>query len=203
MKEFRHKNRELEFTAISGEVLGSEKYSETHVSSSGGGGYVSRSGGYVSAPSVQSVVLTNHEFWIKTESGLEKDIQLKGHDIPLRQGQKITLLSVGEKNSDSSWYAVLVNHSAQKYWILSTGHDLNKEIKLQMPSGISLLIAALSWAVIYFLTNSTMISTVLSLSYFFLNLIYKLVLSSNVEKAIDLHLEDLAKQALKWSPAHS
>lgn len=141
MKDFVHGKNNVEFRTVTGEVLGSDKYSETQISSSGGGGYVSTHGGHVSAPRIHSSSVTNHEFWIKTEDGLEKDVQLRGVDIPLRPGQKITLISAGRKGAEKAWYSVLVNHSAGRYWFINNADSLNKKLKLELMTGKSLLVA--------------------------------------------------------------
>ncbi|MFP3924494.1 hypothetical protein [Pseudomonas sp. W5-36] len=48
MQNFTHGEKTVEFTSLVGEVIGSEKRSETYLSSSGGGGYVGREGlGYL------------------------------------------------------------------------------------------------------------------------------------------------------------
>lgn len=68
MENFKHRNKEIEFWSVTGEIMAQNKYSETHVSSSGGGGYIGAHGGHIRAPSVHSTTVTNHEFWIKTEA---------------------------------------------------------------------------------------------------------------------------------------
>ena len=118
MDSFKHKNKEIEFWQVTGEVLGQNKYSETHVSSSGGGGHVTQHGGHVSAPKVHSTTVTNHEFWIKTDDGTEESVQLSGYDIPLREGQRITLISAGVKGYDSGYFSILVNHNTSKHWFI-------------------------------------------------------------------------------------
>jgi hypothetical protein len=48
MNEFIFKDFErISFHAVNGTVLSTSKYSETHVSSSGGGGYIGRNGGQI------------------------------------------------------------------------------------------------------------------------------------------------------------
>jgi hypothetical protein len=130
MQDFTFDDKTVEFTALTGEVVGSEKLSETHVSSSGGGGYVGAHGGHVSPPQIRSTSIINHEFWVRTDAGVERDVKLKGHDIPLRTGQRITLISATCKGGTSSRYSVLVNHSAQKQWFLSSGQLLGKFLGL-------------------------------------------------------------------------
>jgi hypothetical protein len=141
MNSFVHRGKEVEFLQVTGEVLGSNKYSETHVSSSGGGGYVGKYGGNVSAPQIHSTAVTNHEFWIKTEDGVEVDIKLQGTDIPLRVGQRISVIAATRKGSERMWYSVLVNHSAGKHWFINKADDLNKLLKLEQCTGKSLIVA--------------------------------------------------------------
>lgn len=120
MESFKNhkKGTELEFSSYTGEVLDSNKYSETRVYSSGGGGTVNSGSGYVDAPTIHSSSSTVHEFWIKESNGNEKAISISGYDIPLRAGQKITAIYAGEKGS-GQYLWTLVNHNAQNHWFLS------------------------------------------------------------------------------------
>jgi hypothetical protein len=158
METFSHRGKDIEFWCVTGEVLGSNKYSETYVSSSGGGGYVGgyvgphggNVSGHVSSPTIHSSTVTNHEFWIKTEDGLEKDIKLVDIDIPLRAGQKITLILAGRKGEDNAWYSILVNHSAGKHWFIKSPEELNEKLKLEVMTGKSLLMSGvIAWGVAY------------------------------------------------------
>lgn len=156
MEDFKHRRKKLEFWSLTGEVLGSNKYSKTQVWSSGGGG-----GGYVhpqhggtinvSAPQVHSRSITHHEFWIKTPDGGEHSIQLVDSDIPLREGQKVTLISCGRKGKGSAYYTILVNHSARKHWFIRTASDLVRLLKLERNT--VLLSVILLFLVGYFTTE--------------------------------------------------
>ena len=87
----------LVFSQVTGRVLDSSKWSETHVSGGGGGTPPNYGGNHPGTKSVdiRSTVTTEHEFWIKDEdTGKEQDIRLSGVDVPLRTGQHITLISV-------------------------------------------------------------------------------------------------------------
>ncbi|WP_051412894.1 hypothetical protein [Methylophilus sp. 5] len=123
MENFKWFDREFEFSALSGEVFSNNKYSETHVSSSGGGGHVDgQYGGHVAAAQVHSTVVTVHEFWIRDDAGKEHPINLRGIDVPLAVGQKITLLAsgfVGKKQH----FVLLLNHKAEKHWHLFKGRE--------------------------------------------------------------------------------
>jgi hypothetical protein len=195
MENFQHENLEVEFRSTTGEILSQNKFSETHVSSSGGGGYVGKHGGHVGAPNVQSESITNHEFWIKTEDGNEKSIQLSGHDIPLREGQKITLISAGVSGKDSRYFSVLINHNANNHWFINKAADLNKHLKIEITSGISITIAVgLLWLVVY-LTNSIGTGAIIAGTFLAYRFIRKMSRVSKVTKALDKHLELLVQQA--------
>lgn len=214
MENFKHRKKEIEFWQLTGEVLGSDKYSETHVSvsSSGGGGYVGPNGGHVSAPKVHSSSssITNHEFWIKTADGLEKDIKLKGADIPLRAGQKITLISAGRKGKDTGWYSVLVNHSAGKHWFINKADDLNNRLRIELMTGKSLIIAAIILFGTAYLTAPESygyfldrnfgraewgVAWGLAIGFGVLRFLIKTVRISSLYKRLNSHLENLAQQA--------
>ena len=102
MENYTHLNKEVVFWKITGEVMDSNKYSETHVSSSGGGGYVGGSGGHISAPRVSSRAVTNHEFWIRTQDGTEESVQLTGHDIPDRKSTRLNSSHIQKSRMPSS-----------------------------------------------------------------------------------------------------
>ena len=117
----------LVFSQVTGRVLDSSKWSETHVSGGGGGTPPSYGGNHPEAKSVdiRSTVTTEHEVWIKDEdTGKEQDIRLSGVDVPLRAGQRITLISLRgwrngrEKNRLDN--VRLVNHDAGGYWQLQS-----------------------------------------------------------------------------------
>jgi len=121
--KFEYKGREAEFSTLTGIVISSQRHSETHVTSSGGGGYVGSNGGYVSAPTVSSYAIDCHDFWLKTTSGEEVSVQLRGMNIPLREGQKVVMLLV-KKPKHSAKYAALINKTTNKYFILANAKEL-------------------------------------------------------------------------------
>ncbi|VVP59735.1 hypothetical protein PS850_06123 [Pseudomonas fluorescens] len=104
MESFKHKNKAVEFSKVTGEVLSQNKYSETRVSSSGGGGYIGKQGGHVQAPKIQTTIIKKQEFWIKKADGTEESVKLTGYDIPLREGQFITLISATTNDAKSTYY---------------------------------------------------------------------------------------------------
>jgi hypothetical protein len=107
---------------VPGLVLSSDKRAETYVH--GGGGLIlgslSEGTGEIfgyTAP-VGSSVLTAHEFWLQTSDG-EMFFQLRGvDDIPLRAGQRITMVGASRSPGAPEIWVALVNHNARAKFIL-------------------------------------------------------------------------------------
>ncbi|MCD8548986.1 MAG: hypothetical protein LRY75_20675 [Shewanella xiamenensis] len=220
MEDFSYRGKEVKFWRVTGEVIGSDKYSETHVSvsSSGGGGYVGPHGGHISAPNIHTTTtaITNHEFWIKTEEGLEKAIKLRGVDIPLRVGQRITIISACRKADGSGWtqdgpgwYSVLVNHSVEKHWYIQSAEELNKNLQLEMFTGISAIMAgAIAFSIAYFTASSGLggknwgtasweLAFWVAGAFFAYRVIVKLSRWFEISSKLKLHLSNLAQFAYK------
>lgn len=201
MEDFKYRGTSIQFWKITGEILGTQKYSETHVSSSGGGGYVNQGNGYISAPTVHSRVVTQHEFWLKTEDGQEVAIKLSGFDIPLREGQKITIISAGNAGENSGWYSVLVNHNAGQHWFLNNAARLNQKLKFAplsitpVVAGMPALILTAILVAISWFTNSTFLAFVICGAFLLYALIKEQARIKEVQQKLDRHLEDLAQWA--------
>ncbi|MBM0212917.1 MULTISPECIES: hypothetical protein [Pseudomonas syringae group] len=196
MQDFTHGDKTIEFTSLVGEVIGSEKLSETHVSSSGGGGYVGREGGHVRAAQISSTSVINHEFWVRDDTGIEHDVKLKGQDIPLRTGQRITLIKVKHKNgSGKGWYSIIVNHSAAKHWFLNSAPALNQLLGLQSLHFKVMMIGIAVIAILGYLTGAYMFAFLAGVGY----LVYRYTVDfkcyKKMETRLNLHLEQLAQQA--------
>lgn len=118
----------LVFGHDTGTVLDTAKRSVTRVSGGGGGGMTFHGGQGGTAPvTISSSATTKHDIWIKDEeTGKDRPIQLSGVDLPLRTGQRITAIYVGErrdaKEPDSWFYAMVVNHDAGRCWNVEKGH---------------------------------------------------------------------------------
>lgn len=149
----------VEFSILTGEVMSSDKYSETHVHGGGGGGYVTTGAlghvhGSTSPVRISSTVDRTHEFWLRAGDGTEHAVRLAHHDIPLRAGQKVSLISFRSAGASNGWYSALVNHSAGRHWHLFRGQGINKKLGVERYTGMSILIAA----GIYLLINTVLVS---------------------------------------------
>ncbi len=119
------------FSTTTGEVLGSNKHSETHVHASGGGGYInSQGGGYVAPPQITSTTINTHEFWLRLPNGKEQSVTLKNVQIPLRTGQKVSLISGFLNKADYGKYLKLINHNELKAWNILSDESIVDEYKL-------------------------------------------------------------------------
>lgn len=108
----RGAKKKVKFWTITGEVISSAKRSDTYVS-----GSTSGYNGQVYGD-VNSNVVVAHEFWLRKPDGTEEEVQLHGHDIPLREGQKVTMLLARPDGRKRGFYVALINHTAGKYWLL-------------------------------------------------------------------------------------
>lgn len=101
------------FNSVNAEVITDPaKWSETHVSSSGGGGYVHpQHGGHVSAPQVSSTVLERSSYFVKTDNG--REIELRDH-VAARKGHVINLV-YGSDNGGESHLLATVNPTTSKF----------------------------------------------------------------------------------------
>ena len=193
MQEFEYNGTVVEFWKIVGEVLGSQKHSETRVTSSGGGGHMNQGTGYVSAPVVSSHTILHHDFWLKTPEGREVPIQLTGVDIPLREAQKITVIAAKNKKKEKGRYAVLVNHSAGRHWLLDQTRNLNEAFEVEKVTNKS---AALTFAVFCLggsLGGEVLYGIAAAVPYGLWRVVRKKRRRAKADSQLNVHLEMLAK----------
>lgn len=145
MDDFVYQNNRIKFKALTGTVLNSEKrsHSDTYTSTSGGGGYIHQGTGYINAPktTTRTVTTHTHEFWLAKEDGTEQCIKLINADIPLREGQRITMISASREGNDQSPWIQLVNHSANRFWnIQNEGEFVQKFIKRSITTHMGMIV---------------------------------------------------------------
>lgn len=106
--------REGWINGVRGKIIGSKVWTETHVSSSGGGGYLHNGTGQVHAPTVHSTIIEKGETWVKTKNGKDVCIPAKitgieGHDVLALWG------NLNEINSQTGPYLYWRNFSTDKH----------------------------------------------------------------------------------------
>ena len=129
MEPFKYKDKVITFSWWTGTVTDSQKRSETHISSSGGYGYIHNGTGSITSPRIHSTVINKHEIWLKHEDGTESTHKIGGADIPLRVGQKVTLIA-GFPQTETGWNLLLYNYNAQKYWYVLNTDEICDYYKL-------------------------------------------------------------------------
>lgn len=104
---------------ISGIVVSSQKHSQTHVYSEGGGGGITTGRnivgdpvlrGKIEAPAVKSYVTTKHEIFLQLKDGREEQLVFPLDDIAVREGHYITLVVVFRTGLDGGYGTRLFNH---------------------------------------------------------------------------------------------
>lgn len=130
MKEISIHAKTILFKVVTGEVLSSDKNYETHVTSTGGGGYVGQYGGHVAAPKISSHSIERHEIWIRDENGVEQSIQLSNANISLRPGQRISVILASHLHGADMQVAAIVNHSAKTSARVYSDEDLAIQLGL-------------------------------------------------------------------------
>jgi len=111
-------NRTVEFTLLTGVVTSSQKHAETHVSSSGGGGYMHKGSGFVSAPVVTSRIITKHEFWVHTEDDQDIPVNLSNVNVSVAEGHKVSLITASVAGLGGAPLVLLINHNAKGHWFI-------------------------------------------------------------------------------------
>jgi hypothetical protein len=88
-------------------------WSETHVSSSGGGGYLQGGTGTVSAPTVRSTSIHRQVFFLKYEDGTQEEFNTPL--ISVAVGHKVTGVWGAKQGNDTGHYLGYYDHTTNKY----------------------------------------------------------------------------------------
>lgn len=178
-----------------GEVMGSSKRSETHVS---GGGSVRDGSGSVS---VSSWVTVKHDFFIKQANGEEYPIQMSGLDIPLRDGQNVSMIYVAKKNVDRGYVGRLVNYSANKFYNTEKARRLLKFLGLRAETSIGTflgLLIGIPILAVLIAGLSLKAGKIIGVSSFIASLIYIVyhTMAESLGSELDKYLDALAQEQL-------
>ena len=169
VSDFMWRDRALQSWTTSGTVLSTEKRTETHIHSTPG--HLSQGPHFTSytSGSVSSSNTVKHEFWIRLDDGVEQAIKLSGRDIPLREGQRITLMSVKSNTAKTGILAGVVNHSANRHWFLTNATAIDRMYRLgrwrsladKSDAILAAFIGLPMWLILLFAIHSTDNGTVL------------------------------------------
>lgn len=113
LPELRVDGAVITLQVFTGTVVGSKTWTETRISSSGGGGYIVKGTGYVSGTRISSDVTRHDELFVRDELGNERDLRLTNVDLPVRQGSRVsTVLGIYEGHSHG-YYVGVYNHDTR------------------------------------------------------------------------------------------
>ena len=104
--------KDIDADVIRGTVYGVQRWSDTHVGSSGGGGYVGTHGGHVSAAQVHSDVVQRQSFFMKCEDG--KDRQMNIESVSVADGHQLTIGWIGSIKEDLVTYVYIRNETTRQ-----------------------------------------------------------------------------------------
>src|SRR5437867_1755183 len=121
MESFSAGGKQVQFWSITGKVASSSKRSDTYVSSSRGPSY----GGGAGALRINSSTVVQQEFFLLADDGKEVAVQLTGHDIPVRDGNNITMIG-GEVSGKGGYWVRMINHDTGRSWDLANSEVYRK-----------------------------------------------------------------------------
>ncbi len=130
----------LEFRAFQGEYHSGATYSETIVSSSGGGGVLGAGGGYVRAPVVRSKSIENREFFLKSGED-ERAYHLQNARLVARDGHIVTVSVVSSKGGGREYCVFAKNHNTGDCVAVSRPRDYQPIFKYNNVEGVLTLAA--------------------------------------------------------------
>lgn len=124
------RGRIIEFGSVWGEVVGCHKHAETRVYGGGGGG----TNGNSSPVSIGSRVTVVQEFFLKPhDGGPERAVALRGVDVPIRDGQAVTMVSAKVQGVEGYYWVRLVNHTADRVWTIADSGDVVEGLAVPWP----------------------------------------------------------------------
>ncbi|MDT8999564.1 hypothetical protein RQP53_09835 [Paucibacter sp. APW11] len=84
---------------IEGEVVSQQKWSETQIRATGGGGYINQGSGLISDVQLSTSSSEQLEFWVRSDDGKETAFRLADTGLALRAGQRVRIARGGKLGS--------------------------------------------------------------------------------------------------------
>ncbi len=102
----------IEYSTVTGTVTSSKKFSETDVRV----GVSTYNDGTLADVYTSSNSYINHEIWLTTDTGKETSVKLHDGDIPLREGQRVTIICLDNKGISNTIPSVIINHNNGQWY---------------------------------------------------------------------------------------
>lgn len=147
---------------ISGKITSITRWSDTHIFSHGGGGFVSKDGGHVAAPQVESTSIQRTELFLTTDNGLEIKLDLSGYNVSFREGSKIIAIRGGERGEKVSSFFYIENVETGETY--SSVNRLVATIPDSTGFGTGIAAFLLSWILSYYLFEISRVDNPLDIS---------------------------------------
>lgn len=198
MNPFIYGNKTIEFVSKSGEVVGYNTIVKTHVSGGGGGGYTNQGTGYSAPVTISSSNEVIQKFFLKEDNNQETSFTFTNREIPLRDGQKITIID--GRDGKTGGLARIVNHNADRFWYAESGWKLAKNWGLIKRTWHYFLLGFSAWIVLAALLYSVVDFWSLWFIMFAGTVVYvKIKTKSNekIVKKLDEHMDELAREVLR------
>lgn len=122
LRELTLGSARIHFHELTGTVIGEKIWSETHVTSSGGGGVVGRHGGYVSAPKIKAKLHTRRVIWLRDQQGNDHPLELVNFGLPVLEGHQVTAYWATKDGASAGPYVFVVNHSTGQREAIPAGY---------------------------------------------------------------------------------
>lgn len=102
-------DRAIDLYKFSGEVVDEKMWTTTQVS--GGGGGYNVGSGKQNPISISSTSVAHNQFFLKSDSGEEKAIELPESSVAFRKGHRVTVFWGQTSGTNQSQYVGVVNHT--------------------------------------------------------------------------------------------
>lgn len=79
---------------------------------------------------VTSSTTTEQEIWIRRDGGEETVVKLFDVEVPVREGQKVTVIGARRPGAKDGFWLNFVNHSANRHWRLNTNSEASGQGRL-------------------------------------------------------------------------
>jgi hypothetical protein len=190
MESFTVEGKQVTLPTVFGEVTGCGKRSDSYVSGSGGGG----NGNYRQPVSISTTVVVTQEFFVRGENGKEQPYKIVALDIPIRDGQHVTMISASV-SGHGEWPVRLANHTADRSWPVNEPRMIARELGLAEKNKVTALKVAGIWAAAMFLP--------FGVGFFFAGVgyaVYRYIHCGRVAKLLTAGFDAAAGKALAAGP---
>ncbi len=108
----------VSFGGFTGRTRGVRRWSDSYVHAASTGGQMIGSAYSQNAMQVHTMVTHKMEFFVTDDTGRQHPVQVSGCDIPLADGQRVTVVTAGVATG-GTWPAVLADHDSSQSYLLS------------------------------------------------------------------------------------